>query len=113
MTTQLPNRSNDFAIEIKGDEAGPSRLTMEKGKTKILNIVGLEKSEKCKDQVVMAVGKRKTNEKEGRSLVGPSKKKGKVHKDKDAKARQKRRARRKFQVSDFPLGDGKLSYSLK
>ena len=110
----MPNRSNDFAIEIKGDEAGPSRLTTEeKGKAKILNIVRLEKSAKCEDPMVMFVGNRTTDEKEGRSPTGPSRKKGKVHKDEDAKAKQKRRARRKFQVSDFPLGEGQLSYSLK
>ena len=114
LSMQLPNRSNNFAIEIKGDEVGPSRITVEeKSKTKILNIVHLEKSAKCEDPVVMTVGKRTTDEKEGRSPASPSKKKGKVHEDEDTKAKQKRRARRKFQVSDFLLGDEQLSYSLK
>ena len=113
-STQFSNRSNDFAIDIKGDEGGPSRATMkEKGKIKILSTVCLEKSVKFEERVVMPVGKRNIDEKEARSLGVPSKKKGKVHKDEDAKAKQKRRARRKFQVSDFPLGDGQLSYNLK
>ena len=39
LPTQLPNRSNDYGIEIKG-EAGSSGLTQEeKGKTKVLNVV--------------------------------------------------------------------------
>ena len=46
LLSQLPNRSNDFGIEIKGDKAGPSRLTAkEKGKTKVLSVVHLEKCE--------------------------------------------------------------------
>ena len=114
LPTQLPNKSNDFAIEIKGDEAGPGRLTAEeKGKAKVLNIVRLEKSAKCEDPVVMPVGKRTTEEKEGRSPAGPNKKKGKSHEDEDVKAKRKRRARRKFHVSDFPLGEGQESYNLK
>ena len=114
LLAQLPNRSNDFGIEIKGDEAGPSRFTAEeKGKTKILSIVGLEKIGKSADPVVMPIGKRTTEEKEGRSPAGPSKKKGKAHEGEDVKAKRKRRARRKFQVIDFPLGEGQESYNLK
>ena len=45
LPTQLPNRSNDYGIEIKGD-VGSSCLTQdEKNKTKVLNVVRLEKSE--------------------------------------------------------------------
>ena len=40
-------------------------------------------------------------------------KKGKAHEGKDVKAKRKRRARQKFHVSDFPLGDGQESYSLR
>ncbi|RYA55369.1 hypothetical protein, partial [Enterobacter cloacae complex sp. CH23B] len=54
-----------------------------------------------------------TEDKEGRSAPDPSKKKGKSHEGEDVKAKRKRRARRKFHVSDFPLGDGQLSYDLK
>ncbi|MCO5548055.1 hypothetical protein L7F22_001511 [Adiantum nelumboides] len=80
LPTQLPNRSNDFSIEIKGDP-GPSRLTVEeKGKTKVLS---------------------------------PSKKKGKAHEGEDVKAKRKRRARRKFHVLDFPLGEGQGNYDLR
>ena len=63
--------------------------------------------------MVMPVGKRSTEEKEGRNGAGPSKKKGKSHEGEDVKAKRKRRARRKFHVSDFPLGEGQDSYSLK
>ena len=35
------------------------------------------------------------------------------HEGEDVKAKCKQRPRRKFHVSDFPLGDGQLSYSLK
>ena len=113
LPAQLPNRSNDYGIEIRGDEAGPSKLTAEeKGKTKVLSVVRLEKSG-SKDPVVMPIGKRSTEEKEGRSAAGPSKKKGKMHEGEDAKVKWKRRARWKFHVSDFPLGEGQSSYSLK
>ncbi|MCO5586952.1 hypothetical protein L7F22_040897 [Adiantum nelumboides] len=68
---------------------------------------------KLKNTLVMPIGKRNTQHKEGRSGPGLSKKKGKSHEDEDVKAKRKRRARRKFHVSDFPLGDGQLSYDLK
>ena len=57
LPVQLPNRSNDFGIEIRGDEAGPSKLTAEdKGKRKVLSVVHLEKSG-SKDPMVMPTGK--------------------------------------------------------
>ena len=77
-----------------------------------MNIVRLEKSAKYDDPVVMPMGKRTTEEKEGRSPTGPSKKKGKSHEDEDVKAKRKRRASRKFHVIDSPLGEGQESYSL-
>ena len=81
------NRSSDFGIEIRGDEAGSSRLTVEeKGKTKVLSMVRLEKCG-SKDPVVMPIGKMSTKEKEGKSGVGPSKKKGKMHEGEDAKVK--------------------------
>ena len=61
----------------------------------------------------MTIGKRTTEEKEGRGVAGPSKKKGKSHEGEDVKAKHKRRACTRFHVSDFPLGDGQSSYSLK
>ena len=44
LLTQLPNRSNDYGIEIRGNKVGSSKLTIEKkGKTKVLSVVILEK----------------------------------------------------------------------
>ena len=68
----------------------------EKGKTKVLSVVGLERIVKVEDPVVMPVGKRSTEEREGRNGAGPSKKKGKAYEGEDVKAKRKRRARRKF-----------------
>ena len=87
-------------------------IAKEKGKAKVVSVVCLEKCG-SKDLVVMTIGKRGTKEKEGRIATGPSKKKGKINKGEDAKVKQKRRARRKFHVSNFPLGEGQSSYSLK
>ena len=78
----------------------------EKNKTKILNVVKLEKTETLEEPLLMPIGKRTIEEKEGRSGAGPSKKKGKSNEGEDVKAKQRRRARRKFHVSDFPIGDG-------
>ena len=111
---QVLNRSNDYGIEIKGERAGSSGLTQEeKGKTKVISVVTLEKAAKLEDPLVMPIGKRTTQDKEGGNGAGPSKKKGKSHEGEDVKAKRKRRARRKFHVSDFPLGDGQFSYDLK
>ena len=88
LPTQLPSRSNDYGIEIKGDKAISSRLIAEeKGKAKILSVVCLEKCKSSKDPVVMPIGIRHTEEKEGRNSAGLSKKKGKVHKGEDAKVK--------------------------
>ena len=76
-------------------------------------MVHLEKSKASKDLVVMPVGKRSTEEKEGRSVARPSKKKGKVHEGEDVKVKQKRTVPWKFHMLDFPLGEGQSSYSLK
>ena len=111
---QLLNRSNDFGIEVKGNKVGPSRLiAKEKGKTNVLNAVKLKKIEPVEDPMVIPIGKRTIEEKEGRSPPSPNKKKGKSHKDEDAKAKRKRRARKRIHVLFFPLGDGQLSYNLK
>ena len=64
LPAQLPHRLSDFSIEIRGDKARSSRFTTkEKGKTKVLSVVRLEKSG-SKDPVVMPIGKRSTEEKE-------------------------------------------------
>ena len=61
LQAQLPNRSSDFGIKIRGEKAGPSRLIVEeKGKTKVLSLVCLEKCESSKDPMVMPIGKRST-----------------------------------------------------
>ena len=113
LPAQLPNRSNDYGIEIR-EKAGSSGLTQEeKGKTKIVNMLGLEEVSNLEDPLVMPIGKRTTEEKEGRSGTGPSKKKVKSHEGEDVKAKRKRRARRKFHVLDLPLGEGQESYNLK
>lgn len=112
LPVQLPNRANDYGIEIRG-EAGSSGLTQEeKGKTKVVNMLRLEKISSASDPVVMLVRKR-GEEEERRTRAGSRKKKDKVHEGEDVKARRKRRACRKFHVADFPLGDGQESYSLK
>ena len=84
----------------------------------MLNVVHFEKAIVIDEPHVMPVdqmlvGKRTTEEKEGRSAPGPRKNKGKSHEGEDVKAKRKRRPRRKFHVSDFPLGEGQSSYSLK
>ena len=113
LPAQLPNCSNDYGIEIRG-EAGPSGLTTdEKGKAKVLNVVRLKKTTTINEPVVMPVIKRDTQEEEGRNGAGPSKKKGEAHEGKDVKAKRKRQVCRRFHVIDFPLGDGQESYSLK
>ena len=45
----------------------------------MISVVGLEKVATNEDPVVIPVGKRSTEEKEGRNGAGPSKKKGKSH----------------------------------
>ena len=60
LPAQLPNKANDYGIEIRG-EAGPSGLTVdEKGKAKVLNVVCLEKTTTIDEPVLMPVRKRDT-----------------------------------------------------
>ena len=55
LPAQLPNRSNDYGIEIRG-EAGPSGLTrQEKGKTKVVSRLRLEKTSSPRDPLAMPV----------------------------------------------------------
>lgn len=114
LPSRVPDRSRDYGVEIKGD-AGPSGLKAEeKGKTKVVNVITLEKSKKEEEADAMLVGKRTTAEREpNRGVAGPSKKKGKMKEGDDITTKKKRAPRRKFHVSDFPLGDGQSSYSLK
>ena len=103
LPTQLPNRSNDYGIEIKG-EAGSNELTQEeKGKTKVLNIVWFEKATVLDEPHVMLVdqmpiGKRTMEEKEGRSVASPRKKKGKSNEGEDVKVKRKQRPHKRFHV---------------
>ena len=97
LPSQLPNRSNDYGIDIRG-EAGPSGVCAEeKGKAKMVNIVLVEPSKadaEVKQQEeevdVMPIGKRTMDEREGRHGVGPRKKKGKAKEGDDVKVKKKR-----------------------
>ena len=101
LPSQLPNRANDFGIDIK-DEAGPSGLTApEKGKTKVINVVSLEKTVMSEDTLVMPIGKRTTEEKEGRGVAGPSKKKGKAHEGEDVRPNTKEEHAKDFMCQTF------------
>ncbi|MCO5555446.1 hypothetical protein L7F22_008991 [Adiantum nelumboides] len=76
LPSQIPSRAQDYGIEIKG-KAGPSGLTAEeKGKTKVVNIIRLDKGKDDINAMVMPVGKRTTREQET-SDAGPSHKRGK------------------------------------
>ena len=110
LPSYVPDRSNDYGVHIK-DEAGPSRfIAEEKGKAKVVNVITLEKNTESEADV-MPIGKRTPGEREpDRGAAGSSKKKGKVKEGDDAKTKKKRAPRRKFHVSDFPLGDGQISY---
>lgn len=111
----MHHRSRDYDIHIR-DEAGPSNppMTEDKGKAKIVNVITLEKSTNEEEVNVMPIGKWTTEEREpNRGVAGSSKKKGKVKEGDDAKTKKKRAPRRKFHVSDFPIGDGQASYSSK
>ena len=85
----------------------------------MVNIVTVEpvraqvKSRRDNDVDVMPVGKRTPDEREGRGASGSKKKKGKAKEGDDAKTSKKRAPRRWFEVTDFPLGVGQSSYSLK
>ena len=85
----------------------------EKGKTKVLSVVKVDKIEPMEDPVVMPNEKRTIEKKEERSPAGRSKNKEKRHKDEYVKAKRKRRACRKFHVTESPLGEKQDSYILK
>ena len=98
---QLPNRSNNYGIEIK-KEARSSGLTQdEKGKIKVSSEVCLEKCISSKYLVKMPIGKRISLEKEGRSAIGLSKYKDKVHESEDAKVSKKKGRTRNFTCHTF------------
>lgn len=78
-----------------------------------MNVIPLEKT-KCQEEAeVMPLGKQTIDEREGRSDLGPSKKKGKEKEGEDVNIKKKRALQRYFQVSDFPFGVGPSSYSLR
>ena len=113
LPSQLPDRSKDYAVEIKGDPGSSNRFTAEeKGKGKALNVITLGKAKK-KEAEVMPIGKRTTDKRDNIGVPGPSKKRGKAKEGDDATTKKKRRPRRHFQVSDFPMGVGQASYSHK
>ncbi|MCO5603302.1 hypothetical protein L7F22_057451 [Adiantum nelumboides] len=89
LPSQIPSLAQDYGIKIKG-EAGPSGLTAEeKGKTK-----------------------RTTREQET-SDAGPSHKRGKQAETGTGKEKKKRKLRRHYNTSDFPLGEGQPNYNLR
>lgn len=113
LPSQLPDRSKDYAVDIREDPGPSSRFTAEeKGKGKAVNVITLEKTKK-RETNVMPIGKRTTDKRDNRGIPGPSKKKGKMKEGDNATTKKKRRPRRHFQVSDFPMGVGQTSYSLK
>ncbi|MCO5604339.1 hypothetical protein L7F22_058504 [Adiantum nelumboides] len=112
LPSQISSRAQDCGIEIKG-EAGPSRLTAEeKGKTKLVNIIRLDKGKDDINAMVMPVGKRTTREQET-SDAGPSHKRGKQAETGTGKEKKKRKPRRHYNTSDFPLGEGQPNYNLR
>ncbi|MCO5563073.1 hypothetical protein L7F22_016709 [Adiantum nelumboides] len=112
LPSQIPSRAHDYGIEIKG-EAGPSGLTAEeKGKTKVVNIIQLDKGKDDINAMVMPVGKRTTREQET-SDAGPSHKRGKQEKTGTGKEKKKRKHRRHYNTSAFPLGEGQPNYNLR
>ena len=43
LPSTLPDRSRDYAVEIKGDEGSSGLIVEEKGKKKVINVITLEK----------------------------------------------------------------------
>ncbi|MCO5602199.1 hypothetical protein L7F22_056327 [Adiantum nelumboides] len=112
LPSQIPSRAQDYGIEIKG-EAVPSGLTAEeKGKTKVVNIIRLDKGKDDINAMVMSVGKRTTREQET-SDASPSHKRGKQAETGIGKEKKKRKPRRHYNTSDFPLGEGQPNYNLR
>ncbi|MCO5614979.1 hypothetical protein L7F22_069265 [Adiantum nelumboides] len=112
LASQITSRAQDYGIEIKG-EARPSGLTAEeKGKTKVVNIIRLDKGKDDINAMVMPVGKRTTREQET-SDAGSSHKRGKQAKTGTGKEKKKRKPRRHYNTSNFPLGEGQPNYILR
>lgn len=89
LPSHIPSRSHDFCIEIK-NEAGPSGLSAEeKGKAKVVKVIGLEKIEAHMEPMVMPVGKRVTREQDT-SEASPSHKRGRQGETGGAKEKKKR-----------------------
>lgn len=85
LLAQLPNRSQDYRLEIK-EEPGPSKrpTVEEKGKAKAVNIINLEKK-KGRRTLVDSIKHR-----EGRGTPGPNKKRGKAKEGDDAAFKKRR-----------------------
>ncbi|MCO5587413.1 hypothetical protein L7F22_041362 [Adiantum nelumboides] len=102
---QIPKKANDYALDKMGDQGAEQ----ENQASTLGGHVGIVRVEK-KEADMMPLGKR---EREGYAAPGPSKKKGKEKEGEDAKAKRKRRPRKKFEVTDLPLGEGQIAYDLK
>ena len=101
----LPNRANDYAVDIRGEQGAQEVHQEAHGQAGgHVGIIRVEDTEAD----IMPLGK---HERE-RNVPGPSKKKGKEKEGDDAKTKKKRKPRRKFQVADIPLGEGQDAYSL-
>ncbi|MCO5587559.1 hypothetical protein L7F22_041509 [Adiantum nelumboides] len=112
LPSQIPSHAQDYGIEIKG-EAGPSGLAAEeKGKTKVVNIIRLDKGKDDINAMVMPMGKRTTREQEP-SDACPSHKRGKQAETGTDKEKKKRKPRRHYNTSNFPLGEGQSNYNLR
>ncbi|MCO5562374.1 hypothetical protein L7F22_016001 [Adiantum nelumboides] len=112
LPSQIPSCAQDYGIEMKR-EAGPSGLTTEeKGKTKVVNIIRLDKGKDDINAMVMPVEKRTTREQET-SDAGPRHKRGKQAETGTGKEKKKRKPRRHYNTSDFPLGEGQPNYNLR
>lgn len=73
----------------------------------MVTIVITLEEKKQKEANVFPIGKRTMEERDNKSALGPTKKKGKIKEGDDAKAKKKSRPRRHFQVSNFLIvGDG-------
>ncbi|MCO5566805.1 hypothetical protein L7F22_020486 [Adiantum nelumboides] len=84
----------------------------EKGKTKVVNIIRLDKGKDDVDAMVMPVGKRTTRERDT-SYAGPNHKRGKQAKTCTCREKKKRKPRRHYNTSNFPLGEGQPNDNLR
>lgn len=113
LPSQLPDRSKDYVVDIRGDLGPTSRFTAEeKGKGKAMNVITLEKTKK-KEVNVMPVGKRTTNERDNRGIPRPSKNKGKAKEGDDAMTKKKGGQGHIYRYQSFYSGLGKPAIASK